>query len=262
MKGFIFVIFLVVGGMFAAQQVWALTISPVRMDFSPNPGDLIESQLLLINEKKEVKTFYSSFENFRASGETGEPQFVEEKIGLSNWIETASQITLNPGEQKKIPFFIQVPEDAEPGGHFAAIFWGTNPPEGGETKGVSVGAKLGMLVLLRVGGEIKEEGLLLEFGAEDQKNFFNCLPVDFIYRFENKGNVQLRPKGDIKIKDIFGKTLVVLPANEAEGNVLPQSIRKFEVEWNPNEAEITDKTETTEKKNFLEELKNFPEEVM
>jgi len=249
MKRFALVTILIIGGAFLAQQTLALTISPVKFELGAYPGQVVRTELLLRNEEKETKTFYSSFANFRAKEETGKPKFIEEKAGLASWFEITPQVVLEPGEQKTIPFSIRIPQDAEPGGHFAAIFWGTSPPAEEGTSQLTVGAKLGMLVLLRVEGEIKEEGKLLEFGTKDQKRFFSHLPLNLTFRFENSGNVQLKPKGEIEIKNIFGRTLTVLPANKAEGSVLPQSIRKFEVEYNPKGTKIT------EKGGFFEELK-------
>lgn len=249
MKRSILVIICFIGGLFLVQEVFALTISPVKWEGGAYPGQEVRTEMLLINEENETKVFYSSFANFKAKEETGKPEFIEEETGLATWFEVASQVTLGPDEKKRIPFSIRIPQDAEPGGYFAAIFWGTSPPIEEKGPQLSLGAKLGMLVLLRVEGEVKEEGKLLEFTTENKKSFFSHLPISLIYRFENNGNVQLTPSGEIEIKNIFGGTSTVLLANEDEGSVLPKSIRKFVVEWNPKEAE------TTEKGGFFEELK-------
>ncbi len=234
----------------------ALSISPVRIEISVDPGETVEGELLLINEQEGVETLYSSFGNFEATGETGTPTFVTVEEGLATWIETTPEIILEPKEQKEISYVIHIPEDADPGGHFAAIFWGTSSPQTEEGGEVSVATKLGVLVLLRVSGEIEEGGGILEFSTENKQGFFNSLPVNFTFRFQNSGNDRIKPEGEIIIRNIFGKTSAVLPANKVEGNILPQSIRKFEVEWNPTETEIIDETETVEKKGFFEELKN------
>ena len=58
------------------SYVHALTISPARVEFGGNPGQTITGEYILINNKNVTKTFYSSFENFEAQGETGTPNFV------------------------------------------------------------------------------------------------------------------------------------------------------------------------------------------
>lgn len=219
-----------VGCMLPFEAV-ALTVSPVRIELSGNPGTVIKDELILTNEQEGTKTFYSSFENFEATGETGTPSFVPGKEGLASWVEAVSSITLGPKEEKKIPYSIAIPQDAEPGGYFAAIFWGTSPPKTEQGGQVSIGAKIGVLILLRVNGEIKEEGGILEFSTKDKQRFFSSLPVQFMYRFHNNGGDRIKPEGEITIKNIFGKILAVLPANKSEGNILPRSIRKFEIIW-------------------------------
>src|SRR3989344_1526710 len=123
----------------------ALTITPVRFEVSGNPGDTLRGEILLINENETAETYYSSFSNFEAQGESGSPALVEPKDGLGTWIGTEpDSVCLPPRQQKIVPSTIAVPKDAEPGGHFAVIFWGPSPQGGG---GVSVGAKTGVLVL-------------------------------------------------------------------------------------------------------------------
>ena len=117
----------VLGGLLLSSTASALTVSPVKLEISGDPGEIVKGEILLKNEKEGTKTFYSSFENFEATGETGTPTFIPAKEGLGTWIEAAPQITLEPGEQKKVPYTISIPEDADPGGHFAAIFLGYFP---------------------------------------------------------------------------------------------------------------------------------------
>lgn len=229
--------FLAVGAILLPQGAQALTVSPVRVELAADPGGTVKDVILLINEQEGTRTFYSSLENFEARGETGTPTFVESTEGLATWIETTSQVTLEQGERKEVPYTIAVPQDADPGGHFAAIFWSTSPPRAEGEGGVSIGAKLGVLILLRVSGEIEEGGRLLEFSAQDKQSFFSSLPITLTYRFQNGGGDRVKPEGEITIKNIFGRISAVLPANESEGNVLPQSIRKFQVTWEKQKDE-------------------------
>ena len=112
----------------APREAHALTITPIRYEIAGNPGEVLEQKMTLVNETKKDQLLYVSFSNFEAQGDTGSPTFVEPKEGLGTWISTSqSTINLGAGEQKVINFKIEIPKDAEPGGHFAAIFWGTNP---------------------------------------------------------------------------------------------------------------------------------------
>ena len=258
MKRFIFATICILGGLFFGSTVLALSVSPVRIETAGDPGKIVRGEISLINEYNGTKTFYSSFENFEATGETGTPAFIEGEQGLATWIETTPQITLEPGKQKKVPYAIHIPKDADPGGYFAAIFWSTSPPKSKEGGAVSIAAKVGILVLLKVTGEIEEGVGLLEFSTENNKKFFDALPINFIFRFKNSGGDRVKPAGEITIKNMLGRVAAVLPANKSDGNVLPQSIRRFETIWEKvdEDEDKEKKIETeTDEKGFIQELK-------
>lgn len=232
MRYFIFAtILILIAGMGLAPRVFALTISPVRMEISGDPGQTLQGELELLNEQEESKTFYSSSQNFEARGESGAPYFLPDSTkDLASWIRVQESIVLKSGERKTIPFSVEIPRNTEPAGYFAAIFWGTSPPQaqgGGE---VTVGGKLGVLILLSVSGQTQEGGGILELKTDAGK-FLTSFPITFIYRFSNDGSQRAKPEGQLRVKNIFGGTVATLNANPSLGNVLPKSIRKFEVIW-------------------------------
>ena len=224
------ILFLVMffGLFFVASQAHALSISPVRMEISGDPGETLQKNMILINESNVAETFYSSYANFEAQGETGNPAFVEPKNDLGTWISTASSITLKPGESKTVPFNINILKNAEPGGHFATIFWGTGSNKPGE---VSIGAKTGLLILLSVNGNVKESAGFLNFNTLNNKFWYSTLPVSFEYRFKNDGGDRIKPQGQITIRDTVFLPAEHLDANPSKGNILPASTRKFQVDW-------------------------------
>jgi len=208
----------------------ALTLTPIRLEIAGDPGQVLDEQMTLINEGTTPQTFYSSYANFEAQGETGTPTFVTPTDDLGTWIEAPSSATLSPRESKTVPIKITIPKNAEPGGHFAAIFWGTTPSA--TTPGsVAIGAKTGMLVLLRVNGDVAEKGGIIQFGLESGKTFYTALPVSFFYRFQNNGGDRIEPTGNLLFKDILGITEAKISGNPVEGNVLPGSIRRIEMTW-------------------------------
>lgn len=206
----------------------ALTLTPARFELRGNPGDVLTEEMTLINENNDTETFYSSFANFEAQGETGSPTFINPTDDLGTWMTADPSVTLAPRQQKKVDFTISIPKDAEPGGHFAVVFWGTSPS--GAT-GVSIGAKTGVLVLLSVNGDVKQEAGLLNFNTTNKKFWYETLPVDFEYRFRNDGGDRIKPSGTITLRDTFFIRASRLDANPSEGNVLPASTRRLTVEW-------------------------------
>ena len=232
----------VLAGLILALNVFALTLSPPLYEIGAMPGQTLKTGLKVFNETDKAGSFYFEAQNFTAEGEEGDPYFVTEidKEGLASWIELPDLIYLEPGELKQVEFIIKVPENADPGGHYAAIFLSTSPPSAEGAGAVGVAAKIGSLVLLRIGGEIIEQGKLIEFGLADGKRLFEHLPIDFLVRIENLGTVHIKPAGTIEIRNIFGIKTEEIKVNIAKmpdgkerpvGNILPESVRKFESSW-------------------------------
>ena len=197
----------------------------------------MQTDLKINNEERQSRTFYLRAENFNAQDETGNPTFSTRQEGLSTWIQAPLSVTLGPGESINLPIAIDIPANADPGGHYAAIFFLTEPPGSDEAGSVAISAKLGTLILLRVNGDFVEDANILEFGTTDRQKFFTHLPVQFYYRFQNSGASHVKPVGDIQISNLLGMTSKILVANPQDGSVLPQSIRRFMSVWSENGGE-------------------------
>lgn len=208
----------------------ALNISPARLEFSADPGTTAQGEFTILNEQDTDQVYYTSVENFEAQGESGTPNFTKSKDGLASWVQVVDKVEIKKGEKLKIPFTVTVPQGADAGGHFAAIFLSTIPPATGAGE-VSVGAKIGMLMLLKVNGPIKEDGGVMSFALKQGGHVVTALPVDFVYRFNNNGNDRVKPMGTTTISNMFGMSVEKINANSNEGNVLPSSIRRFEMRW-------------------------------
>jgi hypothetical protein len=240
---------LIFGGLFAlglllqGNSVLAVTISPPVKEITGNPGETVNGMVKIYNETNQDFTVYSSLSDFTAKdGEGGEPQLIETKEGdvktLSSWID----VPQGPFEVKSLDwqsviFQVKIPENAEPGGHYAAIFFGPSEKEAQEGA-VSLNFKAGSLILLRVSGEIKEEGFIKDFYTKLRQKFYDRIPVVFELRVQNNGSVHFKPRGMVEVKNMWGGKVAELPILKegAGGNVLPQSVRKYDVQWGEENA--------------------------
>ena len=222
--GLLFVLFWrILGFAFCAD---AITVGPGKLELSANPSDILGGEISLFNETDKAGTFYVSFEKFIEKD--GQRVFLpDEESLIAEWIEIPESIFLNAGERKKVPFTLRVPENAPPGGHFSVAWWSTVPPEGG-TGGVGIAVRAGILMFLRVSGEVTEEVDIL---YSPNQSIIGSLPLSFEVTFKNLGNVHLKPLGNIVIRDLFGRTKGIVPINPQRFNVLPESQRTFIVKW-------------------------------
>ncbi len=214
----------------------ALTISPARAELTGDPGETIQGTFTLVNQLDSDQTYYTSVENFEAQGETGTPNFTSSKEGLPTWVKIIEKVVLKKGERATISYSVVIPTDADSGGHFGAIFLSTVAPSAGEGQ-VSVGAKIGMLLFLKVTGTVKEQGGLSAFALKNGKKVMTSIPVDFVYKFKNEGNDRVKPEGELVIKNTFGMVASTIDINKIKGdNVLPASTRRFEVRYGEKDA--------------------------
>lgn len=227
-------------------QALELSVTPTLFEMSAIPEQSWKSQIKVINSNKHPLTVYAEVRNFAPRGELGEGKFIPvyesftEGSTLAEWVTiTHEAIVIPPETSQTIPFTVQVPKDASPGGHFAAIMIGTRPPEKKERLQLSTSQVVTSLFFVRVAGDVVEEGFIRDFTTE--KRFVDSPKATFSLRFENKGNVHIQPQGSIEITNMWGKERGVIPINHQThfGNVLPNSIRKFEFTWK-GESTITD----------------------
>lgn len=235
---FLVLLGLPLAGVFA-QTPQRLSVSPTLFEMSATPGQEWRSSIKIINPNPYPLQVYASVVNFAPKGEGGDgtllPVLENEQNGatLAEWVTYASDpITISPEQVYELPFTVRIPESAPPGGHFAAFLVGTKPPDGvaGATQ-LRTSQVVTSLFFVRVAGDVVEAGAIREFGASAW--FYSRPEATLNVRFENKGNVHLRPQGDITIYNMWGQERGVVPINRQShfGNVLPESIRKFTFTW-------------------------------
>lgn len=225
---------------FAAEDSLKMTLTPPIIKNNMKPGESWLSTVKLVNNNEKQLTVYTDLRDFRSSPEGGVDLIPpEESAGegnhsgfLKQWMQIQpGPFTIEPFSSIEIPFEIKVPKEAEPGGHYAAILVGTKSSGNIKGSGIGISSMISSLVLVTIAGDVVEEGKIREFSTD--KTYYNEPNVNFKLRFENTGNVHLQPKGNITIKDMFGKEQKVIDINKdtAYGNVLPGSTKTWDFNW-------------------------------
>jgi len=221
----------VIASVFGVRSAQALTLVPPSLEYSTVRGQTVEGKIKLLNNENRSLVLTSSTSNFGAKDETGEPDFKFDapSADLASWIKINSgQLTLEPGETKEVPFTITVPADAEPGGHYAGIFFASGGAASGGGQ-IGVQSKLGALVIMTVAGNIREQAAVSSVTLDDS-TIINRPPVQFNIRIQNTGNVHIKPKGKVTVLNMFGGEVETLTIPQ-DKNVLPGQTRLFEVTW-------------------------------
>ena len=226
----VFLVFLIpVSGLAQSPKI---AITPLVFEFFSEPGESSEGIIRVGNHSENTSArIIIEIEDMFPEGEEGRvrlevPQEERRTFSLSHWIETEpSEFVLGPGEEQRVEFIINVPEDAEPGGYYVSVVAGTHgiTPEG---TGVAVRTRIGALILMAVSGETEEK---LEVVSFDVPSYSERGPIEFVARFENKGTIHVRPDASIVVTNILGRKVAEIPLESR--NVLPGAVRRIEAEW-------------------------------
>lgn len=237
---FIVCVLLVGGGVRVHAQSQSISVTPPLFQLSIEPGDIWQSSVRVVNPNEYSLTVFAEVVNFAPDGEGGQGKFLpilnddeSNPISLAEWIEVPEgPHVIPPGQTIDVTFFVDVPEDAPPGGHFAAILISTEPPRDDQGPvAVSTTQTVTSLFFVRIEGDILEKALIRELSVLPRS--VEEPHAEFSLRFENKGNVHVQPRGSIRIYNMWGKERGVIPINSEShfGNVLPESIRDFRFAW-------------------------------
>jgi len=210
----------------AAQSSLTLTIVPPTYDFKSQPGEQIATSLKIINETDQPIDLKANYQDFIVDDQ-GKPILVEEKVAgrwsLASWLVLSpTQATLPARASKSFDLVIIIPEDALPGGHYAAVYFTPVETEFKNQFGASVETSIAALINLVVLGPTTEQAAVKKFLAPA---FSEYGPVKILSEIENQGNVHLVPKGSVEVTDLFGRTLASYPIEERR--IFPFARRSF-----------------------------------
>jgi hypothetical protein len=211
-----------------------LSISPFILERQMDKGQTLNETIEVTNTTNRTLPIDISVNDFTASGEDGQQTFLEPGEGdqtyaLSKWITISNspKLVLKPQEKTEVQFTITAPQNAEDGGHYGAVVFSfAGAPVDGSA--VQVAQKLASIILVK-SGKSKEDGLISEFKTKHILS--QSSPIAFETKFKNTGNVHVKPRGAITIYNMFGKKVGTALVNPNANNVLPNSDRIFESNW-------------------------------
>jgi len=218
-----------------AQTTLPLTVIPSRQELLVDPGEKTAITIKFLNQGETPVSGLLKAVDFIVENKEGTPIFIEGPSELSPRFAAASwvtlpydRITIAPKDKVVIQAKITVPNDAQAGGRYLAVYFepGGIPGKagGGEKEAaIPVAIRIAGLVYLRVSGPIEESARLVQFTAP---KFLEYGPISVTTEILNLGNYHIRPKGTITLTSIFGKNVDRVVLNEE--NIFPDASRIFE----------------------------------
>jgi hypothetical protein len=230
--GFVFGM-LSTSGISHAQDAMAVKVAPALFEQVVNPGDRFSSTLKVTNPGSVSRTFSFGVEDISGVDPSSQPIFTTSSVpeyGVSNWVSLdQTSVAIPAGGTVSIPFTIEVPKNAGPGGHYGAIFASYEGVHPG-SNGAGLGYEVGSLIELRIAGNANEQASLTEFSTDS--GFYQSPSVTFKTTIANNGNVLLQPRGPIDVTNMFGQKVGTIIVNDQGASIFPGSSRSFSTIWN------------------------------
>lgn len=228
-----------------------LKISPVRSDITIEAGSSQTVTVTVTNVTSSISSYDVLVNDFTAGGdESGQPQILLDadkfasSHSLKRLVGKVAGVTLQPNESRNIAVPITVPAGYAAGGYYGAVRLVPHTDDGAANRNVTLSASVGSLVLLTVPGNINRQVSVASLDVRRAVNqnqidaprtlFTNAKNLNAVTRFQNGGDIQEQPFGKMSLKNWRGKTLATYEINAGtpRGNVLPDSIRRFNTSLN------------------------------
>lgn len=212
-----------------------LGISPFLQEFEVAKGATTSSTINVSNTGTEPITVTISTKDF-LPGERGEPEFIpddeinETTFSLASWVKIkgSTVITIAPNSVTQIEYSVTPPVNAEQGSHYGAILFSYSSNK--QLSGVGITQAIGSIIIVGY-GEARSNGTI-NFYSDKNLSWWNN-KIEFTNIFSNIGNVHVKPKGEVSIKNMFGQVVATPAVNRDAANVLPKSDRTFISSWQP-----------------------------
>lgn len=192
-----------------------------------NPGDHAEGITRLINQSNVPLTFNVTVQDFIVTDTVGTPNILpagslNKKYSASAWIGvTPDTFTLQPGEKQTINYYVQVPSNARPGGHYAAIVYTPLVKNTVEGSGGTVQGKLGSLFYITINGPITQNSTITKFFANPFQEYG---PIKILTQIKNMGDLHISPKATISVTGfLFNQS-----QNIELHNIFPETARDYQ----------------------------------
>lgn len=194
-------------------------------DYALDPGEAIDDAFSIRNDGATALTLrvYAADAFTTREGTIDLLPAGEQSVDAGTWVELeASEVVLEPGETRSVPFRVVVPVDARPGDHPAGIVTSLLSDDAGAQ--VQVDRRLGSRLFVRVSGELSPAVTVSE-PAVSFSGTWNPLAlgeVEVVYTVRNTGDTRVTAVGASAVHGPFGVASVSTGAEQLP-EVLPGS---------------------------------------
>lgn len=233
-------IFLITLPNLALSQL-SITVAPPLVETSIRAGGLRSFKLVVSNLGNSAVDIQGYTCDLKLNPD-GTPLILNPGVSsysCAQWIElTEDKFTLDAGSKKAIGATIKVPRGVR-GGRYAVILFESLSSGRRKRGNVILGARLGTIMMVSIPRTLKKEAKISQIKVEKvpvspwkpRRGKTSIQSVDFIVSLKNMGNVHIKAKGSVVVKNDKGRIIDRIPLEAGTGTVLPDGKRDFQGTW-------------------------------
>lgn len=216
---------------FAQATPLNLTAYPSTFDVTTKPGSSVQERFRIRNNADTTMNLSISLKKL-VPDEQGSVTIADfgKNDSYQNWISfDKTTLLARPQEWTDISFTVAVPQDTAFGYYYVIYISPTGQTTNTTGAHAALNGSLAIPVLLTVAKPGAKANLQLVSFSTTQP-FYEYMPANFSITFENKGNVLIRPQGNVFVGS-GTKDEGILTFNLSNGAVLPGEKRMYSASW-------------------------------
>lgn len=216
-----------------AQVEGSLVLTPEVINEEAAPRAMLEYTLKLRNDSDRKVNIYPILEDLKKETDRDLSTFQKRQYLLTEWISIQrNSIALESGAEISLPLEIDISYDAIPGDYYASIIFGIGSNVIEAQESVTKLNPPRLLLNIKVDDQRIEKGAVLKYYPE-KKIFTEKNPTLFL-DFNNSGNVDLVPRGNVYLYNKRHQEVGVIEINPESKQVLAGEHYLFELKSDNN----------------------------
>lgn len=204
-------------------DIKAISLAPAKQTIIVKPGKSEIASIEITNNSGSEKVFTPEIDAFKIDEKAGIPVFGQRDSALSWIVPIKKEIAVKPGKKGILSFVISAPKNAEPIGHYIALF----AKEKTQAVQMPVGNRVGSLLFLYIEGKMEEKLAIISFSP--QKIVTDKKTKIFLV-LKNLGNIHVIPEGEIVVNNWIDRQIARIKINELNRKILPNGSWSAEYE--------------------------------
>ena len=204
----------------------SIVLSPASIRVNAEAGETVKGTIKVINDGTVSYDFIVYSTPYSVADKTYDANFEDKKpnADLYTWVSfDKKKYTLNPGDNIDVPYTIEVPADAAPGGHYSVLFAETEVSDNSEQ--ITRKKRVGAIVFATVKGDYITAGK--QIGAKIDWIQLGG-PITATLSVENNGNSDYTMTELMQVKNVLGGTVY---EKTNERIILPKTTRDINLAW-------------------------------